>query len=134
MGRRNLHCHPAGERLPAQPDPGQQHPGWWFWTGANRPPDQAIGLVGFDWLAGAYTATRHLIDRGHRRIGFVGGIGGRSSSMLRERGFQQALQESNLPIDPSLIREGDFFTESGYRQTRDLLIAPRPPFGDFSGQ
>jgi DNA-binding LacI/PurR family transcriptional regulator len=93
--------------------------------------NQKVGMVGFDWQAGAYAATRHLVDLGHRRIGYVGGIPGRSSSTLRERGYLNALQDAGLPYDPGLVREGDFFTESGRIQARELLLLPERPSALF---
>jgi len=36
------------------------------------PPAEVVGLVGFDWENAGYLATRHLIDLGHRCIGYVG--------------------------------------------------------------
>jgi len=90
-----------------------------------------VGVVGFDWQAGAYAATRHLIDLGHRRIGYVGGIAGRSSSTLRERGYLAARQEAGLAEDPAWLRQGDFFTESGCRCARELLSLPERPTALF---
>jgi LacI family transcriptional regulator len=48
---------------------------------------------------GVYTITRHLIDSGHREIGFIGDITSRS---FRERwmGFLRAMNESTLPLRP----------------------------------
>lgn len=91
------------------------------------PPPSTIGLIGFDWRQGAFAATHHLIDLGHRRIGYVGGIPDRSSTLLREEGYRQALAEAGLEVDPALIRPGDFLTASGYAGARDLLsLADRP--------
>jgi len=95
------------------------------------PSNQKVGMIGFDWQAGAYAATRHLIDLGHHRIGYVGGIPGRSSSTLRERGYINALLDAGFPYDPTLVREGDFFTESGYRHARELLSMPERPTALF---
>ena len=50
-------------------------------------PRQAqASLVGFDWTMAGHQAAQHLLALGHRRIGFVGGIPGRSSRRpARER-------------------------------------------------
>ncbi len=91
------------------------------------PPPNTIGLISFDWRQGALAATRHLIDLGHRRIGYVGGIPDRSSTLLREEGYRQALAEAGLEVNPDLIRPGDFLTASGYTGARDLLNLADPP-------
>jgi DNA-binding LacI/PurR family transcriptional regulator len=55
-----------------------------------------------DDVGGGRLAARHLLDLGHRRIGFVGDIPapgfGFSSSRLRLRGVTQALREDGLVI------------------------------------
>ena len=89
----------------------------------QAPPPNAIGLVSFDWRGGAYAATRHLLQQGHGRIGYVGGIPDRSSTREREEGYRQALAEAGIPFDPGLIYPGDFLTESGYRGALKLLRA-----------
>ncbi|AMJ56526.1 MULTISPECIES: LacI family DNA-binding transcriptional regulator [Stenotrophomonas] len=47
---------------------------------------------------GAYMATRHLIERGHRDIAFFGGHAVSSSCAQRRLGYQQALTEAGLPV------------------------------------
>ncbi|PWI20306.1 LacI family transcriptional regulator [Streptomyces sp. Act143] len=51
-------------------------------------------------------ATRHLIERGCRRIAFVSGAVGEEVdvSSLRHAGYQEALLEAGLPLDPGLRR------------------------------
>jgi LacI family transcriptional regulator len=97
----------------------------------KTPLQQAVGVVGFDWQNAGFQATQHLIELGHARIGYVGGIPGRSSSVLRERGYLQALQEAGIHEDRILMRDGDFFSESGYRQALDLLKQPACPTALF---
>ena len=93
----------------------------------QTPPANAVGLVGFDWQSAGYQATRHLVDLGHRRIGYVGGIPDRSSTTLREAGYRLALAEADIPYQPELHLAGDFLTESGYRCARQLLELPDRP-------
>ncbi len=47
---------------------------------------------------GAYMATRHLIERGHRDIAFFGGHAASSSCHQRRSGYQQALAEAGLAV------------------------------------
>ena len=78
-------------------------------------------MVGFDWYMAGRQAAQHLIDFGHRRIGFIGGIPGRSSSVQREDGFRHALAGANIDFDEALQRDGDYTTLSGRRCAADLL-------------
>jgi LacI family transcriptional regulator len=54
---------------------------------------------------GAYLATRHLIERGHRHIAFYGGHTSSSSCQQRRAGYQQAMAEAGLSINPQWLVE-----------------------------
>lgn len=71
-------------------------------------------------LAG-YNATKHLIELGHRAIVHVKGIENHIDAIHRFEGYCRALTESEIPIDPGLICEGQFNGQSGYDATMDLL-------------
>ncbi|MDT7883303.1 MAG: LacI family DNA-binding transcriptional regulator [Thermoflexus sp.] len=65
------------------------------------------GFTGYcvfqDYEQGAYEATRHLIERGYRRIGFLGQALRFSYGQERLRGYQRALEDAGLAYDPSLV-------------------------------
>jgi LacI family transcriptional regulator len=63
-----------------------------------------------DSLGGALQATRHLLELGHRRIGFLAGRPDLRSASLREAGYRRALQEAGIAFDPALVRSGFFLT------------------------
>lgn len=60
-----------------------------------------------------YEATKHLIDLGHEKIVHITGIINHQDAIRRKAGYQRALQEANLAVDPELIYEGDFDGDSG---------------------
>ena len=93
---------------------------------SGQPAREAqASMVGFDWYMAGSQAAQHLIDLGHRRIGFVGGIPGRSSSVQRENGFRHALAGANIVFDEALQRDGDYTTDGGRRCAAGLLqLAP----------
>jgi LacI family transcriptional regulator len=74
-------------------------------------------------------ATTILIDKGHSRIGFIGGqkfeIG--IATMERFRGYSDALKEAEIPLDESLLRFGADIAESGYEFAYRLLDRPDRP-------
>lgn len=53
----------------------------------------------------AYAATRHLIDLGRRRIAVIGAHPGETvgSAALRVEGYERALVEAGLALDPALV-------------------------------
>ena len=82
---------------------------------------------------GAYEAVTHLIELGHERIGFIGGVPRISTSTERREGYEQALRDHDLPVDPELIKEGDSRRERGTYLTNDLLDLDNPPTALFTG-
>src|SRR5919204_606544 len=57
-----------------------------------------------DNRGGATLAARHLLERGHRRIGFLGDLLSISTAEERLRGYMQALESAVVGIDDDLIR------------------------------
>jgi LacI family transcriptional regulator len=70
-----------------------------------------------------------LMSRGHRRIAFIAGPErDYSSGTLRLNGYREALAAAGIPIDPGLIRHGDFSYKSGYAAMSAIVssTAERP--------
>ena len=74
----------------------------------------------------AARATRHLIDLGHRRIGFISGSVEYDLSHWRIDGWRAEMAAAGLPVD-GLLAEGDFSYASGEAGARALLAGPNPP-------
>jgi LacI family transcriptional regulator len=69
----------------------------------------------------------HLLEFGHRRIGFVYGVTIPSQGFDRLDAYHQALKEVGLPHDEALIRQCGPLLEDGYQATVDLLSQPDRP-------
>jgi LacI family transcriptional regulator len=82
--------------------------------------------VMIDNTGGALKATQHLIDLHRRRIGFIGGPEKSISARERLAGYKSALTQEGYPVDPNLIRKGDFAPRSGYRFAKELIETERP--------
>jgi LacI family transcriptional regulator len=67
-------------------------------------PDAGVDAVCMDERRGAYKATRHLIDIGHRRIGIIDSANPLGNLEKRE-GYQQALGEAGITFDPALAAD-----------------------------
>lgn len=92
--------------LVGRPDPGE--PG-------------SSSVVSLDNVGGARAATRHLIELGHTSIAHVTGPPERSTTIERRAGFEQALTEAGLRVDPRLIVAGDYQRQSGYDAVKRLV-------------
>jgi LacI family transcriptional regulator/LacI family repressor for deo operon, udp, cdd, tsx, nupC, and nupG len=99
----------------------------------RRLPDARVDTILSDNRQGAYEAVSHLIDLGHERIGFIGGIPHISTLTERREGYEQALRDHGLPVTPCLIREGDVRREQGKVFTEELLALDPPPTALFTG-
>lgn len=69
-----------------------------------------------DSFYGAYMLTSHLIENGHRRIGFLGSISSTSSIQDRYLGYYKALLENRIPLRSDWVigdrsNESDIFPE-----------------------
>jgi DNA-binding LacI/PurR family transcriptional regulator len=96
-------------------------------------PGEGIRSVGTtNWLGGV-TATRHLIELGHRRIAIIGGPPGLWSSRARLDGYRSALQAAGLSPNPELIRQDAFLVSGGRAQAAALLSLPSPPTAVVAG-
>lgn len=83
--------------------------------------DTQITSVGLDHKLGGYLATKHLIDRGHRRIGCITGPPRLRTARNRFEGYKNALAEAGIAYDEALVRHGDYHQESGYELCGGIL-------------
>ncbi|WP_202879621.1 LacI family DNA-binding transcriptional regulator [Serinicoccus kebangsaanensis] len=80
-----------------------------------------IPSVYSDNVAGARSATEHLISCGHTRIGMIRGREDLESARLREQGFRAAMADAGLEIDETLLATGSYRAESADGPARLLL-------------
>lgn len=75
----------------------------------------------------SYRLATHVIEQGHRRLGFIKGHPDHGGSQQRYQGYKAALKAQGLPLNRSLVRQGQFDFESGRHATASLLALPEPP-------
>jgi len=85
-----------------------------------------------DNVLGGYLATRYLLDLGHRRVGCITGPATVTPSSGREQGYQNALEEFDIPSNREAIVSGDFRPQSGYEGARALLEGNINPTAIFA--
>ncbi len=79
---------------------------------------------------GSALAVDHLATLGHARIAHIAGPQATTTGLLRYRGFVEAMEDAGLPVDRTLIAQGEAFTiAAGTTAARDLLAAADPPTG-----
>jgi DNA-binding LacI/PurR family transcriptional regulator len=86
-----------------------------------------VSYVDNDNILAAKEVTEHLLELGHKRIGFVGGELDFVVTRDRLHGYCEALQEAHIPFDESLSIQQPFLQEGGYRAMNKLLQLPNAP-------
>ncbi|MEG3177158.1 LacI family DNA-binding transcriptional regulator [Sphingomonas sp. RB3P16] len=97
----------------------------------GRAPGWALS-VSIDDRRAAYDMTRHLVDLGHRRIGFITGAPNQTASGERLEGYRAALVELGVKTDPALVADGLFTYRSGLDAAAYLLALDPPPSAIFA--
>lgn len=97
------------------------------------PPRLRIDQVKVANREGAAAAAAHLIQLGHRRIGFINGPLVLSTARERQSGYEDALRDAGLPIDENLIVHCTFKQSAGCSAMQQLLGLANPPTAVFAG-
>ena len=93
-----------------------------------RLADPRVDLVSEDLHAGAFAATSHLIEAGHRRLAHIAGDRTTTAGTIREQGFRDALEANEIGVDEQLIVGGDTFErDAGYTALTHLVELDDPP-------
>lgn len=90
--------------------------------------------VGIDNEEAAFQATTHLIDRGRKRIAFIGAQQGSRSHMARMRrsGWERALRATGVDVDETLVAyTAAYHREDGADAMRLLLDSAARPDAVF---
>jgi LacI family transcriptional regulator len=92
-----------------------------------------FGWLDIDNFDAIRQATSHLLDLGHSRIAFLNGHRGQVFAEHRQNGYQTALQERAIAIDPKLSGNGDFTDEMGFRLMQGFLKLEKRPTAVLAG-
>lgn len=88
--------------------------------------------VFMDDVGAADDMTTHLINTGHRTIGFIMGHPNHMASEQRLFGYRRALDRSGIPYEPGLVKPGEFDFASGAKAADELLALPNRPTAIFA--
>jgi LacI family transcriptional regulator len=100
---------------------------------ADRPADKlTVDRVLVDNRPAAHQAVRHLLDQGHRRIGYLGDRTDIWTIQERYAGFRAAFAELGLEPDEDLIRHGLRGRAAAAQAAAELAALPEPPTALFT--
>jgi LacI family transcriptional regulator len=101
----------------------------------DRPPRflDADSVV-TDNAGGARVAVEHLLEAGHRRIGFLGDRPDLFTAAERLRGYRETLAQHGVAEDLDVVRHPHFRGVGAYETTTELLRGNEPPTALFTSQ
>jgi LacI family transcriptional regulator len=76
-------------------------------------PDLPIDAVRIENIESARTATQHLLDLGHTRIGLISGPVTTTTGRERIEGYSQAIEERGIPLRNELVHAVPFRGDAG---------------------
>jgi DNA-binding LacI/PurR family transcriptional regulator len=97
---------------------------------AGEPVHDTPSVGAANWNGG-YTATKHLLELGHRRIAVIAGLEAVPCARARLDGYRAAMDSAGVPL--GAVRSGDFRDTDGYRLALDVLTRPDPPTAIVTG-
>ena len=86
-----------------------------------RPRSSAFSTICLDDKAASQTATRYLVNSGHRQIAHITGPLFEDCSQDRRFGYEEVLKTAGIALDPSYVIEGDWSATSGYQAVQRLF-------------
>jgi LacI family transcriptional regulator len=92
-----------------------------------RISDGRTAFVGSDHADGVRLALAHLYALGHRRIAHLAGAANTLAGADRIAAFRREADRLGLALSDEYVREGDFSSASGYRETCALLALTERP-------
>lgn len=83
--------------------------------------DSRVNCFWSDNIKGGYLATKHLIEKGHRRIAHIAGNLEYREALDRLEGYKKALIEHGIAYSGDLVAIGKFIWQQGYTAMKELL-------------
>lgn len=99
---------------------------------SRRVPGLDVDTVLLDDVGGAYRGTMSLIDAGHTRIGFLGNRTSVFTGERRYRGYERAMTERGVPVDPAIVARDQQDVDAASRAARAMFELAEPPTAIFS--
>ena len=99
--------------------------------------DRAFEELGFDTVAldnraAASIAVNHMLDLGHRDIGFINGSERIRTAADRLSGYYDAISARGIVLTRALIREAGFKENEAFKAALSLLQGEKPPTAVFA--
>ena len=96
-----------------------------------------LNSIVIDDVHGGRLAAKHLIDKGHKRIAFLGDIEPPEKYAIhpvksRLQGFKETLDEAGISLPRKYMMQAAYTQESAQRSAQELLNLDQPPTAIFA--
>ena len=86
-----------------------------------------VDYIGIDDYDSSHRIVDHLVEQGCKRIAHIGGFKHTRIYNNRIRGYIDALEKHNLPLEKELLLESNLSTEDGRNKMQELLALDNKP-------
>ena len=83
--------------------------------------DNKIPTIKIDDFESSYIMTKHLIEKGHKKIAIIGGAKSDKHESDRLAGFEKAMNEAGLKLNKELLEAGGWSRDGGYKACSRLF-------------
>jgi len=98
----------------------------------NRPVEtEGIVNIMSNDTKGTYDAVQYLIKNNHKKIALIEGNKEYESSMYRKKGYINALEDNDIPLNEEYIISGKYDLQSGYENMKKLINLENRPTAVF---
>lgn len=88
----------------------------------GKPSDETgVNWVGNDCFSAAYRMTELMIEKGRKKIAFIGASPNYVISVDMVNGYKTALERYGIPVQDDLVVQGKFITGNGYEMMENIL-------------
>ncbi|MEW6083222.1 MAG: LacI family DNA-binding transcriptional regulator [Chloroflexota bacterium] len=96
-----------------------------------------LNSIEIDDVYGGQLAARHLIEKGHKRMAFLGDIEPPEKYAIhpvksRYQGFKKILEDAGIPLPKKYVMQASYSQESSQQAALELLNLPQPPTAIFA--
>ncbi|MGD6872967.1 catabolite control protein A [Sutcliffiella horikoshii] len=101
---------------------------------ASIEKDNKVPSVTIDYVQASFDAVTALIEKGHKRVGYVSGLFDEPINGEKKlTGYKRALEEAGLSYDEEIVIEGDYSYDSGIEAVEKLIGMKDRPTAIFVG-
>ena len=98
----------------------------------RRVRSRQVDQVRTDSVADSRLLVSHLTGLGHRRIAMLSGKRTISTATDRVAGYELALRDAGIPVDPRLVRYGGYGVARGYQMATEVMALDPAPTALFA--